>query len=218
MYWIILLLSANLFATTGWVLEIQSMNHYTVTQVMHEGNRGGCEYGDLNKSIVSNLLLFSWSRVYVNPIVASMINEEGQSLDQKKRHEKTIDAVRLGALLLNQHTSQGDPEALKLLHKILNIYRPDVYAIIGYTAFKEFQTETTDVNLRKIGDAETEIKSAQELREAILRLYPDLKDEIEAMLPKTWNGWFSSKFNEASGYISSMFSSSRPCNHGYKKL
>ncbi len=215
MYWIILLLSANLFATTGWILEIKSTDMHAVKNILYEGN---CEYqyGELNKSVISNLLLFSWSRYSINPIVKKMIEEENNSTDPL--FDQDLRAMKLGALLLNQHTSQGDPEALKLLHKVLSIYRPEAYSIIGYTAFKEFQTETTDVNLRKIGDSETEIKSAQELREAILRLYPDLKDEIEAMLPKTWNGWFSSKFNEASGYISSMFSSNRPCNNNYKKL
>ncbi len=215
MYWIVLLLSANVFATTGWILEVKSRNEFIVKNVSYEGN---CEYQyvDLHKSIISNLLLCSWYRYSSNSLIRKMVEDENDGPDEEKNQD--MRSMKLGAFLLNKHTSQGDPEAIKLLHKILKELRSDGGTIIGYTSFKEFQTETTDVNLRKIGDAETEIKSAQELREAILRLYPDLKDEIEAMLPKTWNGWFSSKFNEASGYISSMFSSSRPCNHGYKKL
>ncbi len=213
MYWIILLLSANVFATTGWVLEVVSKSRYIVKDVSYAGSLE-YQYGELNKSVISNLLLCSWCRYSVNPIIRKMVEDQNDGPDEEKNQD--MRSMRLGAFLLNKHTSQGDPEAIKLLCMVLNKYRRSAYSMTGYTAFKEFQTETTDVNLRKIGDAETEIKSAQELREAILRLYPDLKDEIEAMLPKTWNGWFSSKFNEASGYISSMFSSNRPCS--YKKL
>ncbi|MFA6089811.1 MAG: hypothetical protein WC755_08185 [Candidatus Woesearchaeota archaeon] len=218
MYWAILLLSGKVFATIGWVLEIKSSNEFVVKSVSYEGN---CENkcADLNKSIISNLLLFSGDRFYVDFIVAGMISEKDSNLDRTLCRDKKMIAMKLGALLLNQHTLQGDLESIKLLHAVLSILRPEAYSIIGYTNFNELNKETTDINLRRIGDSETEIKSGEELRETILRLYPHLKEEIEAMLPKVSHNWFSDKIaSMASTYFTSMFSSNRNCNHTYKKL
>ncbi len=215
MYWIVLLLSAKIFAT-GWVLEIKSSDEFVVKSVSYEGN---CENkcADLNKSIIANLL-FSSNKLDVKIIIREMLEDRSANNDRWTSYSQELNSMKLGVFLLNQHTLQGDPESIKLLHKMLSVFRKKIPSIIGYTDFNELNKETTEVNLRRIGDSETEIKSGEELRETILRLYPHLKEEIEAMLPKTWNRWFSDKASIASTYLTGMFKSNRSCNHTYKKL
>jgi len=224
MYWAILLLGARIFATTGWELERKSYAECVLHNVSYEGNRE-YKYGDLNKSIISNLILFRIAMLDANIIIKEMIGKGSQNNTNSLYKEEEISryqeikSINLGLFLLNKHTSQGDPEAIKLLHKILSIFRQKIPSIIGYTAFNELNKDSTDINLRRIGDNETEIKSGEELRETILRLYPHLKEEIEAMLPKVSHNWFSDKIaSMASTYFTSMFSSNRNCNHTYKKL